>query len=94
MPHDPPTPQHPFALITGRTLYHFHTRTKTARTPQLQTAAPDTWVELSPLDADRLGISEGDIVEVGTAHGSLIAKARICAHPARCGLRAVSLRLF
>ena len=39
VPHEPPTPQHPFALITGRTLYHFHTRTKTARTPQLQTAA-------------------------------------------------------
>ena len=79
VPHEPPTPQHPFALITGRTLYHFHTRTKTARTPQLQTAAPDTWVELSVADADRLAIGEGDVVAVRTARGWLIAKARICA---------------
>ncbi len=35
--------EYPYALITGRTLYHFHTRTKTARVPQLQAAAPQVW---------------------------------------------------
>ncbi len=34
--------------MTGRTIYHFHTRTKTARAPELQAAAPHVWVELSP----------------------------------------------
>ena len=53
-PHERPSKDYPFAVITGRTLYHFHTRTKTARAPQLQNAAPDVWMEISPGDARRL----------------------------------------
>ncbi|WP_199589478.1 hypothetical protein [Blastococcus sp. TF02A-26] len=30
--------------MTGRTLYHFRTRTKTGRAPQLNAAAPEIWV--------------------------------------------------
>jgi anaerobic selenocysteine-containing dehydrogenase len=76
-PHEAPSPDYPFALITGRTLYHFHTRTKTARAPQLQHAAPEVWVEVSPADADRLGIAEGDTVEVSTPRGKVSCAARI-----------------
>ena len=47
-PHERPDEDFPFALITGRTIYHFHTRTKTGRAPQLNAAAPDVWVEMSP----------------------------------------------
>ena len=58
-----PTDEYPLLLTTGRTVYHFHTRTKTARAPQLQAAAPDVWVELAgagrrPRSASR----EGDLV--------------------------------
>jgi anaerobic selenocysteine-containing dehydrogenase len=77
-PHEVPSSDYPFALITGRTLYHFHTRTKTARAPQLQDAAPEVWVEISEHDADRLGIAEGDAVEVSTPRGSVTCAARIC----------------
>jgi predicted molibdopterin-dependent oxidoreductase YjgC len=45
-PHEEPGEDYPFRYITGRTIYHFHTRTKTARAPQLQNAAPDAWVEI------------------------------------------------
>ncbi|SHJ92500.1 Molydopterin dinucleotide binding domain-containing protein [Pseudonocardia thermophila] len=76
-PHEPIVDEYPFALITGRTLYHFHTRTKTGRTPQLQAAAPDVWVECSRADAARLGLDEGDLAEVSTARGSIRARARI-----------------
>jgi anaerobic selenocysteine-containing dehydrogenase len=76
-PHEPPNQTHPFALITGRTLYQFHTRTKTSRAPQLQHAAPEVWVEVSKADASRLHVSEGDVVEVSTPRGSVSAKARI-----------------
>lgn len=74
-----PSAQFPLALITGRTLYHFHTRTKTARAPQLAAAAPEVWVEISRYDADEFGIGEGDLVEVSSPHGSLRAKARVSA---------------
>lgn len=76
-PHERPTSDYPFALITGRTVYHFHTRTKTARAPQLADAAPEVWVEVSERDARRLGIVEGDAVEVSTPRGSVRCAARI-----------------
>jgi predicted molibdopterin-dependent oxidoreductase YjgC len=76
-PHEKPCRDYPYALITGRTLYQFHTRTKTGRAPQLQDAAPDVWVEVSKSDASRLRISEGDLVEVSTPRGSVSANARI-----------------
>ncbi len=77
-PHERPGPEFPFALITGRTVYHFHTRTKTARAQQLQDAAPEVWVEVSQGDAGRLGIREGDRVEVTTPRGAITCAARIC----------------
>lgn len=43
-----PDEGHPFHLTTGRTLYHFHTRTKTGRVPQLEAAAPDVWGRSRP----------------------------------------------
>jgi anaerobic selenocysteine-containing dehydrogenase len=78
-PHEPAGEDHPLLLITGRTLYHFHTRTKTGRAPQLQAAAPDMWIELSLPDAEAAGISEGDLVEVSTPRGAVRASARITA---------------
>jgi anaerobic selenocysteine-containing dehydrogenase len=78
-PHETPGGAYPFALITGRTLYHFHTRTKTGRVPQLQNAAPQVWVEVSIADAKRLGITEGDLLELESPRGALKARARITA---------------
>lgn len=77
-PHEAPRPDYPFALITGRTVYHFHTRTKTARAPELQAAAPDVWVEVSVADARRLNIADGDPVEVCTPRGRVVGAARAC----------------
>jgi anaerobic selenocysteine-containing dehydrogenase len=76
-PHEEPDEEYPFQLTTGRTLYHFHTRTKTGRTPQLNAAAPEVWVEVSAEDAERLGLGEGDPVEVSTPRGSLQARLRL-----------------
>jgi anaerobic selenocysteine-containing dehydrogenase len=76
-PLEEPDEDFPMMLTTGRTIWHFHTRTKTARTPELQKAAPEVWVALAPADAERLGVSEGDVVEVSTPRGSLRGPARI-----------------
>ncbi|MBY0395000.1 MAG: molybdopterin oxidoreductase family protein, partial [Thermoleophilia bacterium] len=69
--------EHPLVLTTGRTVYHFHTRTKTGRAPQLQDAAPDVWVELSARDAGALGIAEGDLVRVESPRGAVEGRSRI-----------------
>ncbi len=55
----------------GGTIYHFHTRTKTARAPELHAAAPDVWVEMHAADADRLGFADGERVEVVSPRGRI-----------------------
>jgi anaerobic selenocysteine-containing dehydrogenase len=67
----------PLLLNTGRTVYQFHTRTKTGRAPQLNAAAPEAWVEISPEDARTLGVGEGDLLRVESPRGALEAPARL-----------------
>ncbi|WP_407285182.1 molybdopterin dinucleotide binding domain-containing protein [Streptomyces sp. BP-8] len=62
-------------LTTGRSVYHWHTRTKTARAPELNNAAPDVWGEVRPRDAERPGIAEGDLVRVTSRRGDVEAPA-------------------
>jgi len=76
-PHEQPSDDFPYLLITGRTLYHFHTRTKTGRAPELQRAAPEVWVELSEQDAVEHGWAAGDRVRIRTPRGSVEAPLRI-----------------
>ncbi|GAB2866542.1 nitrate reductase [Actinocorallia aurea] len=76
-PEEPVSSDYPFTLVTGRTIHHFHTRTKTARVPELQEAAPDVWVEIAPADADRLGLTDGDRVAVCSPRGSVRAWLRV-----------------
>ncbi len=75
--HEPASEEYPFILTTGRTLYHFHTRTKTGRAPELQRAAPEVWVEVAPEDARKHGWEEDDLLRVATPRGQVEAKARI-----------------
>jgi anaerobic selenocysteine-containing dehydrogenase len=76
-PHEQVSDEYPLLYSTGRTVYHFHTRTKTARAAALQQAAPDAWVELSETDAAALGITEGDRVAVESPRGRIEVQARI-----------------
>ena len=76
-PHELPGQDFPFQLITGRTLYHFHTRTKTGRAPQLQAAAPEVWVEMAASDAADRDLAEGDLLAITTPRGRVEARLRI-----------------
>ncbi|SFJ64217.1 Molydopterin dinucleotide binding domain-containing protein [Amycolatopsis sacchari] len=76
-PHETPSAEYPFALITGRTIYQFHTRTKTGRTPELRDAAPESWVEVSEVDAAKHDLTEGELAEITTPRGVVRARVRI-----------------
>jgi anaerobic selenocysteine-containing dehydrogenase len=76
-PHEQPDAEYPFWLTTGRLVYHFHTRTKTGRARELRDAAPDAYVEISPTDAARLGVVDGEMLEVTSRRGTIRAPARI-----------------
>jgi anaerobic selenocysteine-containing dehydrogenase len=75
--HELPSEDFPLLYTTGRTVYQFHTRTKTGRSRWLDQAAPDAWVELSVVDADRLGVEEGDWVRVESPRGAIEVRARV-----------------
>ena len=76
-PHEQTSDDYPLLYTTGRTVYQFHTRTKTGRSRPLHDAAPDAWVEISPVDAAPLGIAEGDLVRVESPRGAIEVRARI-----------------
>ncbi len=76
-PHEVPDGEYPLQFTTGRTLYHFHTRTKTARARQLERAAPEAWIEISAGDAQQCGVTEGDFVRVESRRGRIDVRARI-----------------
>jgi ferredoxin-nitrate reductase len=62
---------YPMLLTTGRTAYHFHTRTKTGRVQALADAAPCAWAQVSADDASRLGVRGGDRVRLESPQGAL-----------------------
>ena len=77
-PMEEPDEKYPFRLTTGRVVYHWHTRTKTARSVELDAAAPEAFVEISKQDAARLKIQDGDLLEVASRRGNVRAPAKIC----------------
>jgi ferredoxin-nitrate reductase len=76
-PPEQPDASYPLFLTTGRVTYHFHTRTKTGRAAALQAAAPEPIVEIHRADAEKLGIADGDIVEVASRRGTANGIARL-----------------
>lgn len=59
-----PDEEFPFVLNTGRTVEHWHTRTKTGKVPILDNLSPRAWLEMNPKDAGRLALKPHDKVEV------------------------------
>ncbi|MGI4853664.1 MAG: molybdopterin oxidoreductase family protein [Janthinobacterium lividum] len=51
-------------LNTGRTVEHWHTRTKTGAVPMLNGMVPNAWLEMNPLDAERLDFRQHDRVTI------------------------------
>ena len=74
-PTSPETPddEYPYVLLTGRgSINQWHTLTRTDRAPLLKRASPDpATVQISPRDAETLGIGDGDLVEVRSRRGSV-----------------------
>jgi len=70
-PPEVPDEVFPFILNTGRTVEHWHTRTKTGRVALLERSAPEAWIEMNPVDAARIQVSNHDLVSVRSRRGRL-----------------------
>ena len=64
-----PNADFPFVLNTGRTVEHWHTRTKTGNVPILERLSPNAWLEMNPRDAQSLGLKPHDHIDVISARG-------------------------
>lgn len=60
-----------FILNTGRTVEHWHTRTKTAAVELLNDMVPNAWLEMNPADANRLELKSHDRVTVRSRRGAV-----------------------
>jgi formate dehydrogenase major subunit len=69
--------EYPIILSTGRVLYHYHTGTMTRLSKGSMERCPESLVEINPLDAEKLGIGDGQTVKVTSRRGTLQAKAKI-----------------
>ncbi len=76
-PAELPDDEYPFLLTTGRILYQFHTATMTRRSKGLVSRTPDVFVEINPEDAGKLGICQGDKLEVASRRGTITVSAEI-----------------
>lgn len=76
-PPEVPDDDYPFILMTGRSLFQFHTGTMTRRSPTLQGQLDDAYVEVNPGDAERLGISDGMKIAVESRRGIIRIATRI-----------------
>ena len=66
---EPPDPDYPLVLTTGRLYGHWHTQTRTGRVEKTAQMHPQPFIELHPKDSGRLGVQDGDWVEVRSRRG-------------------------
>jgi assimilatory nitrate reductase catalytic subunit len=76
-PANAPGAEFPFVLNTGRVRDHWHTMTRTGKSPRLARHASEPAVALSPADAARVSLAEGDLARVESAWGAAVLRVQV-----------------
>jgi len=76
-PFEEADPEYPLILSTGRTLYHYNAATQTRRSDGLTTKQPEAFVEIHPGNAYKLGIEDGQLVDVVSRRGRVRCRAMV-----------------
>ncbi|HWQ66931.1 MAG TPA: formate dehydrogenase subunit alpha [Methanospirillum sp.] len=69
--------EYPFTLMTGRLIFHYHSRTQTGRCDDLHREVPRSYAQINVEDARRLGIKQGEIVRLKSRRGETDTVARV-----------------
>ena len=56
--------EYPYTLMTGRCIFHYHTRTQTDRCPTLHYDVPENYIQINTQDAKELGIKQHEKIKV------------------------------
>jgi formate dehydrogenase alpha subunit len=73
-PAELPDQKYPFLLSTGRTIFHYHTGSRTRRTNALPLYVPGPYIEMNAGDMERLNISPEEMVKVSSRRGEIRIK--------------------
>ncbi|KAA3450566.1 nitrate reductase [Mesorhizobium sp. SARCC-RB16n] len=71
------TSDFPLILNTGRIRDHWHTMTRTGKSPRLSQHIAEPFAEIHPVDAQRHGIGDADIARVSTPRGEVLVRALV-----------------
>lgn len=72
-----PNAEYPLMLMTGRVLAQYNACAMTGRTEGLNEIAGESFIELNSLDAEQLGVADGDRVRVSSRRGEIETTARV-----------------
>jgi formate dehydrogenase alpha subunit len=78
-----PDAEYPFILSTGRHLFHYHTGSMTGRVAELNSVAPDAYIEINPADAKTFSFNNGEVLKVTSRRGSITLKALVSERPSQ-----------
>ncbi len=76
-PAEEPDEEYPLILTTGRIREHYHTGTMTRKCLGLDTYIKEGFIEINPVDAEKIGIKDGDVIKVSSRRGSISIKVKI-----------------
>ncbi len=76
-PAELPDQQYPLLLTTDRSLYHYHTSTMTGRVAGLMALDGKELLRIHPRDASKLGIADGEVVQVRSRRGEVTVTANV-----------------
>jgi len=67
-----PNREYDLVLNTGRTVEHWHTRTKTGAVPILNAMVPNAWLEMNPADAEQRSLRQHDRVTIASRRSEVV----------------------
>jgi formate dehydrogenase alpha subunit len=69
--------EYPLILTTGREHAHYHSGTMTRRCARINDCFPEGFMEMHPVDAERLALATGDTVQVASRRGAITTKVKV-----------------
>lgn len=69
--------EYPYTLMTGRLIFHYHSRSQTGRAKDLDREVPRSYAQINVEDARKLGIKDGELVKLKSRRGETDTIARV-----------------
>jgi formate dehydrogenase alpha subunit len=76
-PAEKPDADYPLVLTTGREHAHYHCGSMTRRSAKINKNYPEGFMEVNPVDAEKLGIASGDKVSVASRRGEITTRVKV-----------------